>query len=319
MKKRLTITALAVLCAACSYGEIKEQIVAVVNDDIITYSELEKILNPIFERYERIYSGAELFSMLQKARHDILEHLVQEKIILQEAKKQDVRAMMGDDFGQEVDRGITEARKKFGSEEDFIKELKREGMTFEQFKTEQEDRTLIRAMLIKEVSSKCSVSPLEVKDYYETHKGEFTEGEKVRASQIWIKNNPENAAESERLAKEILGRLNHGESFAALAKKYSQCPYASRGGDWGFIGKGHWNKELEDAVFSLQPGRHSGVIKTDLGWHLVMVQERKPATVKPLDEVYADIENRLFGNKVTAKRDEWIKRLKKKSYVSIVK
>jgi parvulin-like peptidyl-prolyl isomerase len=319
MKRLAVAAAFLIFSPLLGSGEIKEQIVAVVNDDIITYSELEKILAPIFERYEQIYSGAELFSMLQKARRDVLEHLVQEKLILQEAKKLNVRALMGDDFAKEVDRSLTETKHKFSSDDEFLKELKREGTTLEQYKAQEEDRTLVRAMLIKEVSSKCSVSPLEVREYYETHKAEFTEGEKIHVSQIWIKENMEKPEEPERLAKEILNRLNSGESFAELAKKYSQCPYASRGGDWGFISRGHWNKELEDAAFALAPGRHSGIVKTDLGYHLIMVHEKVPATVKPIGDVYSDIDNKIFAEKTGAKRDEWIQRLKKKAYISMVK
>ncbi|MCX6357334.1 MAG: peptidylprolyl isomerase, partial [Candidatus Aureabacteria bacterium] len=174
-------------------------------------------------------------------------------------------------------------------------------------------------MLIKEVSSRCSVSPAEVKEYHAAHQSEFTEGEKAHVSQIWIKEMPEKPGEAERLSKELLNRLNNGERFPDLAKKYSQCPYAAGGGDWGVVGRGHLNKEIEDAAFSLSPGGHSGVIKTGLGYHIVMLHERKPPVVTPLEKVYAEIENKIFADKVTARRDEWIKKLKKTAYISVVK
>lgn len=319
MKKIVCMAGMLIVLAAAACAEIKEQIVAVVNDDIITYSELEKILAPIFERYEQIYAGAELFSMLQKARRDVLEHLVQEKLILQEAKRQNVKSLMGDEFGKEVDRSAAELKRKFPSEEEFTKELKREGVTPEQFRSQQEERTLVRAMLIKEVSAKCTVSPLEIQDYYETHKGEFTEPEKIHVSQIWLKESPGKPGEAERLSKEILGRLDAGESFADLAKKYSQCPYAARGGDWGFIAQGHWNKEIEDAAFALAPGSHSGIVKTELGYHLIMMHEKRPPAVRSLSDVGGEIEGRLFAEKVSKKREEWVKRMKRRAYISVVK
>ncbi|MCX6357207.1 MAG: SurA N-terminal domain-containing protein, partial [Candidatus Aureabacteria bacterium] len=142
MKRYALCCALAFALLAPATAEIKEQIVAVVNDDIITYSEIEKILSPIFSHYEQIYSGAELFSMLQKARRDVLEHLIQERLILQEAKALNIRTLMGDDFTKEVDRAITEIKRKFPSEEEFQKEMKREGSTAEEFRTQQEERTL---------------------------------------------------------------------------------------------------------------------------------------------------------------------------------
>jgi peptidyl-prolyl cis-trans isomerase C len=307
------------LSAGPSSGEIKEQIVAVINDDIITYSELEKILSPVFEQYERIYSGAELFSMLQKARRDVLNHLIEEKLIVQEATKLNVKDLMGDEFSKEVEQSISGIKAKFPSEEEFLKQLKREGTTMERFRAQQERRTLVRAMLIKEVSSKCSISPMEAREYYDAHKDEFTESERMHVSQIWIKDIPGKPGEAERRAKEILNRLNAGEPFAELAKKYSNCPYASKGGDWGFIGRGHWNKELEDAACSLKPGAHSGIVKSSLGYHIIMLHEKKPPTVKSLAKVYTKIENKLFNEKVGKKRDEWIAKLKSKAYISVVK
>jgi peptidyl-prolyl cis-trans isomerase C len=307
------------LSAGPASGEIKEQIVAIVNDEIITYSELEKILSPVFEQYERIYSGAELFSMLQKARRDVLNRLIEEKLIVQEATKLNVKELMGDEFSKEVEQSIAEIKAKFPSEEEFLKQLKREGITMERFRAQQEKHTLVRAMLIKEASSKCGVSPMEVREYYDSHKDEFTESEKIHVSQIWIKESPGKPGEAERKAKEILNRLNAGEPFAELAKKYSNCPYASKGGDWGFIGRGHWNKELEDAACALKPGTHSGIVKSSLGCHIIMLHEKKPPAVKSLAKVYAAIESKLFNIKAGKKRDEWIAKLKSKAYISVVK
>lgn len=313
--------ALFLHCAALPSGapaEIKEQIVAVVNDEIITYSEIEKILAPVFEKYEQIYSGAELFTMLQKARRDVLTHLVEEKLILQEAARLKIREQMGEEFAKEVERSVAAVRAKFPSAEEFAKSLARQGFTPEEYRRQEERRTLVRAMMIREVSSRCGVSPAEIKAYYEAHPAEFTEGEKIRVSQIWIKETPEKPGEAERLAREVLGRLEAGEPFAELAKKHSACPYASRGGDWGFIGRGHWNKELEDAAFALAPGGHSGIVKSTLGRHLIMLHERKPAAVKSLAAVYRQIEERLFREKAGVKRDEWLARLRKRAYVSMV-
>ena len=316
---RLSFLIVLVLSAGIAWGEIKEQIVAVINDEIITYSELERILSPIFEQYERIYSGAELFSMLQKARRDVLNHLIEEKLILQEAKKQNIRGLMGDEFTKDVEQSIAGIKTGFPSEDEFLKQMKRERTTMERFRAQQEERTLVKAMLIKEASLKCSVSPMEVREYYDSHKEEFTESEKIHVSQIWIRENPGKPGESERVAKEILSRLNAGEPFAELAKKHSHCPYASRGGDWGFIARGHWNKELEDAAFALEPGAHSGIVKSALGYHILMLHEKKPPSVKSLAQVYAEIETKLFSERVGTKRDEWITRLKNKAYISVVK
>ncbi len=300
-------------------AEIKEQIVAVVNDEVIAYSDLDKILSPIFERYEQSYSGAELFSMLQKARRDVLGRLIEEKLILQEAEKQDIKDLMGEEFQKEVERSIGEIKDKFSSDEEFTKQLKRQGITMDQFRKQQQERTLIRAMVIKEVSSKCAVSPKEVHVYYKKNQDDFMEKEKFHVSQIWIKDDPQEPGEAEAVAKEVLEKLNGGESFEKLAKKYSCGPYAKKGGDWGFISSGHWNSKLEGAAFALETGKHSGIVRTELGYHIVMLQEKKPASLVPLNVVYTDIENRLFQEKAAKKQKEWVKRLKRRAYISVIK
>ena len=309
------------LCAAApprAQAEIKEQIVAVVNDEIITYSELEKILAPVFEQYEQSYSGAELFTMLQQARRDVLSHLVEERLILQEAKRLKIQEQLGDEFAKEVEGASAAVKARFPSAEEFEKTLARQGFTMESYRAQEERRALVRAMLIKEVSSRCSVSPAEIVAYYEGHPEEFTEGEMIHVSQILIKETPEKPAEAERLAREILARLEAGEPFAELAKKHSDCPYARKGGDWGFIGRGHWNRELEDAAFALAPGSRSGIVRSPLGYHLIAVHEKQPASVKSLSDVYRDVEEKLFREKVGVKRGEWIARLRKKAYLSMV-
>ncbi|MDD5556800.1 MAG: peptidylprolyl isomerase [bacterium] len=310
---------LLALLAPAARGEIKEQIVAIVGDEIITYSELERILAPVFEQYERLHSGAELFSMLQKARREILEQIIEERLVLQEARRRDIRAQMGDEFAREVDRVIAEVRRRFPSEEEFVRRLEREGTTLERFRAEQEDRTLVRAMLMKDVSSKCTVSPAEVRRYYETHKTEFEEPERIHVSQIWMKEDPQRLGRAEERAREALGMIEAGRPFADVAREHSDCPYAARGGDWGFISRGHWTRELEDAAFALEPGTHSGLVRSNLGCHIIKVHERRHASFKPLDGVYAEIEKRLFAEKIEARRVEYVERLRRRTYISVVK
>jgi peptidyl-prolyl cis-trans isomerase SurA len=310
---------LLVLSTGTARAEIKEQIVAVVNDEVITYSELDKILSPIFERYEQIYSGAELFSMLQKARRDVLNHLIERALILQEAKRENVRERMGDEIQKQVAQEISKVKSKFPSEEVFLEQLEHQGMTSDEFRTQMEEGALIQAMIGREVSSRCAVSPGEVREYYENNKKEFTEEEKYHVFQIWIREDPEKPGGAEKQAKELIKKLEKGEPFDKLARKYSSGPYAKAGGDWGYISRGHWNCELENAAFCLEPGTHSGIVKTDLGYHIVKLGEKKSPSLIPLDKIYKDIENRLFQEKVDTKRKEWIERLKRHAYICVVK
>jgi parvulin-like peptidyl-prolyl isomerase len=299
-------------------AEIREQIVAVVNDDIITYSELEKILSPIFEHYERIYSGADLYAMMQKARRDVLQHLINEKLILQEAHKQNVRDSLGDVFTEEVERSMSEMKSKFGSEDEFIAKLKAENIDIGQLRTKQEELTLVKALLMKEVSSKCTVAPAEVRDYYEKNRSEFADKERLHVSQIWIKEKEGEPGAAGKKAEEALKKIKSGKTFEEVAREYSEGPYAGRGGDWGFIAKGHWNSELENIAIGLAPGTRSDVVKTSLGYHIIKLHERTPPSVKPLNEVYAAIEHKLFTERADKRRAKWLDGLRKKAYIAVM-
>jgi len=150
-----------------------------------------------------------------------------------------------------------------------------------------------------------TVSEEEVKSYYEENKAEFSEPEQVKASHILV--------ESEDMAIEILAELEGNQlTFEEAAEKYSSCPSKQQGGDLGFFTRGQMVTAFEDAAFQLESGQTSEPVKTEYGWHIIRVAEKKPARQQPLDEVRDTLYEKLNSEKQYKLYNDTLASLKEK-------
>lgn len=148
-----------------------------------------------------------------------------------------------------------------------------------------------------------TVTDDEIKHYYERHQEEFTTEEKVRARHILFTvehtASAEKSEEKRVKAEEVLKELNEGGDFAELAKKYSEGPTASKGGDLGFFGRGQMVAEFEREIFSMEQGKIAGPIRTRFGYHIVKLEEKRPAAVIDFENVKGLIKGILVKEKTT--------------------
>ena len=171
---------------------------------------------------------------------------------------------------------------------------------------------LANEFLKREVAQKVTVSEEDMKSYYEGHKDEFKTPEMVKARHILIRVAPAASEEDKKKAKEkaedILKKIKDGgEDFSKLASDLSDDPGSkSKGGDLGFFPKGRMVKPFEDAAFSLKPGEISGIVETQFGFHIIKVEERKDASVEPLEKVKERINQKLLQERVKTKIAEFI-------------
>lgn len=172
--------------------------------------------------------------------------------------------------------------------------------------------------LDKVVSADVRASEDEIHQYYEDHKDDFKIRESVHARHILIKADKtaseEEKADALKKAKGILEKIRKGDDFQALASEYSQDPGSkTRGGDLGFFGRGRMVRAFEDVAFSLEPGEVSDIVETNFGYHVIRVEERREASVKPLDEVRGIIENKLSKDLRRQAVDEFVKKAMKEA------
>ena len=189
-----------------------------------------------------------------------------------------------------------------------VKNFEEDEKVAEQIKKSTE-QILVQALIQKDILDKVQVSDEEVEKYYETNKDNFTEKEQVHLFNILVKTEEE--------AQDILEQLNSGEDFGEIAKTKSTGPSAAQGGDMGFISKGSTIPEIDEAVFALNIGELTDIIKSDYGFHILKVTEKKPESIKTLEKVKDEIMQTLLPEKQKDAFDNLLTELKSKVEIKI--
>ncbi len=291
----------------------REKIEARVNDDILTTSELNRMLKPLYRQYEQSSRGEELVLRMRKAEVDAIASWIEHRLILQEARK--IEGFQLDRM--EIDKRFEEARSRFTSREEFDRALSMEGLDEEEYRKNLEDQYRVRALTYQKITSLINISPENITVYYREHEDDYRDDEMVRISNLLIPI-PEGAGKDEvarELAEKILGELQSGKDFSELVRKHSKGPRADQGGDLGYYKKGQMRPRLDEAAFSLEVGEPSGIIETDLGYHIIKCTGKREAYQKPLEELWEDIDDKLYQEEYQRRYDEWIKRLKSRAYI----
>jgi len=291
---------------------VVERIVAIVNGEVILLSEVENTLSPLRKQYQAAYEGEDLAKKLAQVEEEILNKLIDTKILLQEAKSRSIEVNPG-----EVKAMLESTKKMYISEDKFKQALKEQGFTLAQYSKMLEDQLHIKRLVDQEVKLKTSVDIEEIRNYYNTNKSEFFHETQYRIKHILIKDSP--GEDAEKRAQEVLAKLKEGEDFSILAKKYSEDPNASSGGDLGFLEEDKLIPEIKEVIKTLKLGEASDIIKTRLGYQIMKVEAIKEAQAKNLDEVKEEIRQKLFQKKFAKIYQEWLAALKKNSYIYIKK
>jgi peptidyl-prolyl cis-trans isomerase SurA len=298
-------------------GEIVERIVAVVNSDVITLSELEEAGKQLFEQVKQSSLPEELEEKLRKARGAVLDQLIEDKLLEQEIKNRKVEVTERD-----IDAAIEQIKQQNQVNEDELKAiLAKDGITLSAYRRRLHDEIGKMRLISREIKSKIVIEEEELRKNYQDHLARFTDPAEVKVQQIFFAipqfATGEQVADIRKEASAILERARHGEDFAELARKYSQGPEAREGGVLGFFKHNELRPELEEVVFKLQTGEVSGLIKSPEGLHILRVLERKGGEPKPFVEVQSRLRDEMMQAESERQFREWMKALKAKAYIEI--
>lgn len=297
-----------------SRAGLADGIEAVVNDSIITYQDVDDATAPVADELRRQYAGD--FATFQKKLDDAvkenLEQLVERQMILHEFD------ITYSNFPESIiDEQLKDyIRSRYGDRVTLMKTLQGEGLTYEKFRQQYRDRFVVDQMrLLKASPEKIVISPHKIEAYYAEHTNDFKVEEQVKLRMIVLnKAAAADAAQTRKLAEEIVAKLNDGASFAQMASVYSQGSQAKEGGEWDWVEKSVLRKELSDVAFTLKPGERSGVIETPDADYIMLVEDRRAQHIKPLNDVRDDIERTLLAQERARLQQQWIDRLKKKTF-----
>jgi len=317
MKKFCVIVAASALVGSVwpVRAEVINGIMAIVNDAVITLDDVELLNAQTSQMLQRQFRDQpEMFEQkMRQITRENLDKLMEQQLILHEFKTAgyNLPESVIDDEVQDQIR-----QKYYGDRVTMAKTLQADGITFEQFRVRLREQVIVAAMRQKNISSELIISPHKVEAYYLAHRDDFKVEDSVKLRMIVLnKSSDTNTPQADKLAGEILTKLNEGTSFVELAKEYWQSSARNREGDWGWVEKSVLRKELADIAFSLKPGEHSGVIDTPETCYLMLVEDARPAHAKSLGEVREIIEKNLLLEEHDRLEKEWVARLKKKSFI----
>lgn len=299
--------------------DVVDRIVAVVNDEIISLYELDRSFDPILNKIKASrYPAAQEQQVIIEVRRRVLDQLIEQKLTDQELKRFDLTVS-----DQEIDFTIERIKESRSiSDEQFAQALATEGLTLEEYRQNTKAQMLRARLVNREIKSKIVITRDEIETYYNAHIKEFG-GQKTYYLSNIVMVQP-NFATDEDLQTiktqmlEIEKKLNQGQSFASLARLYSQAPTASDGGKLGGFELEALSRQLRAAVSELKAGEHTPVLDTEFGFQLIIVDRIDETPAKALEEVEEQIFEKLSQQVVNDKYKDWLQALRDRSHIKIV-
>jgi peptidyl-prolyl cis-trans isomerase SurA len=292
-------------------AELVDGIDAVVHESIVTFKDVDDASDRI-QRQLRDEYGMQpgvLRDKLANAYKETLEELEERQLIMHEFQTAGYN-LPESIIDQEFENYI---KGKYPDRVTFTKTLQQEGITYEKARRDYRETFIVEQMRYKNISSAIMISPHKIEAYYVDHKDDFKEEDQVKLRMIVLTKTPEgDNSEKQKLAEEILGKLNGGASFTDMQSIYSQD---KQPGERPWMEKSALRPELADVAFKLKTGEKSGVIDTPEAYYILQVEDKREARVKPLPEVRDAIEKILLAKERTRLQEAWIDKLKKKTFM----
>lgn len=262
------------------------------------------------------------------AEAQLLDRLIVAKLLVQKASPADKAKAR-----EKAENFIAESMKAASSEEAFLRQLRSLSMTAEQFTNRIVEQAIAEELLLREVKSKITITPEQIKHFYETNEAAFRTPEMARASHILIATrdldtrrelSPDQKKAKRERAEQVLERARKGEDFEKLAELYSEDPGVKENkGEYKFTRakddpRRAMMPEFEAAAFALKPGEISGLVTTEYGYHIIKLHEMLPPRKAPLTEVTDKIREHLLNQETERRLPDYFAKLKEEARVKIL-
>ena len=289
-----------------------DRVVAVVNKEVITWSELYKAMEFEAAAQIRNLGEEERKKIIKQSEPSFLESLIDARLQLQEAQRLGLEVTH-----KEITETIETIRKKYSmTEDDFAGSLKKEGLSLVEYKKRLYEQILINKVVTHQIRNKIIVSDDLIKKYMEEHKANFSGIEKYKLRQIFFKKPEKDVDEKtiEEKAALIIKRLKDGEDFSALAWIYSDDPSRKIGGDLGFVNKDLLAKEFIDVLSDMKIGDYSMPFRTERGLHIIKLDE---IVFAQNTDKMKEVQKKLAEEQFTDRYKSWVKGLREKAYIEV--
>jgi len=333
--KKLCLLLIAMLCPLLAAGQVVEEIVARVNNQIITHSEFDRSKDQLRDEVKQ-QDPTNADKLYNEREKDVLRDLIDQQLLIEKGKDLSIN---GD---TDLIKRLDQMRKdmKLDSLEDLEKEATKQGISWEDFKQNMRNQIITQKVIGEEVGQHLSVSKDEEEQFYEAHKSEMQQPESIRLSEILVTPKfptppagsaspsgtppaPDEATQAAALAAaqvkadDLLKQIKSGASFEDIAKKYSDGPSAADGGMLGVFERGKLAKELEDRTFAMKAGDVTDVIRVKQGYAILKVDDHQMAGLPTLKEALPRVQDALYYQKLQPALRAYLTKLREEAYIDI--
>ncbi|MCK5353272.1 peptidylprolyl isomerase [bacterium] len=293
-----------------------DEIVARVNEEIITLTDLKKELSMLRSSLRQENQSPELLEQtFQQEKPTVLRTMIQNEIFVQRAEEYGIPDSVEPDVGKILE----EMREESGipSMEVLDQYLRQQGSSLEEYRASLKQRLVIDAFLQQNVYSKLTLLTPEIEAYYQENIERYTEKAEVELKEILFLKEEADEAQLRKKAREVLSQLRTGASFEDLAKRFSDGPTASQGGGIGSFKQGSMAALIEEVAFQLEEGAVSGIIEAEYGFQIIKVVSRTPVQARPLEDVRSEISMQLYQRKAQPELKKFVDELIEQSYIYV--
>jgi peptidyl-prolyl cis-trans isomerase SurA len=296
-------------------GTVAEDIIARVNDQIITQSDYNRAqadMDQVGRQHQ------ETMQEISAAHKDLLRDLIDQQLWLSKGKELNITGET------ELVKKLDEIRKQYNLEtiDDLEKAAREQGVSFEDFKANIRNQIITQEVMRDEVGEHIQMTHGEVERYYEAHKEDYAQPESERLSEILVStgtgaDDPAKVATAKAKADDIEARLHAGGDFAQLARSFSDGPTASEGGDLGQYKRGQLGKLLEDQTFNLNSGQYTDPILTRQGYIILKVVQHTPGGPRPFKDVTQDVEEAYYMSRMEPAIRDYLNKMRDDAFIQI--
>ncbi len=343
--KKVAIAIIVLTCLpALAAGQVVEEIIARVNNQIITRSEFVRSKDQLKDEVKQ-QDAANADKAYTEREKDVLRDLIDQQLLLEKGKD------LGITGDTDLIKREDQMRKdmKLDSIEDLEKEAQKQGISWEDFQQNMRNQIVTQKVISDQVGGHLSLTHDEEQKFYDEHKTELEQPEAIRLSEILVtpkgpaannaakdaaaapagasSDQPDDAAKqaaeaealkaAEAKANDLLKQIRGGASFDEMAKKNSDGPSAADGGALGVFKRGQLAKELEDKTFAMKAGDVTDVIRTKQGYVILRVDEHQVAGVPPMKDILPKIQDALYYQKLQPALRIYLTKLREDAYIDI--
>lgn len=315
----LGLLSAAIPVRAQTKSVVVEEIVARVNNDVITLSDYQKAEASLRQEVAQDCQNCTQDTIDQEVRDhskNLLRDLIDQELLVQRAKDENISVEA------DVVKRLDETRKQnnLDSIDALEKAVEASGIPWEDYKTEIRNNLLTQEVIRRDVGGRITIGHDEVLAYYNAHEKEFIKPEEVVLSEIFLNTQgmaPQEIEAVRTRAEDLHKRILKGEDFTQLATRYSEGSTAKQGGDLGTFERGQLDPELESVVFKLSKGQVTEVIQTKTGFEILKVDDHFQAGQQPVDKVENEIMNKIYMTRVQPAMRQFLGQLREESYVMV--